>query len=74
MVNADETPWAPADVSGESQRFRPDRILCEDGFCLGVLRVASAQSPFRGVVESVCPICGRSQPLTFRHAPPVPEG
>ena len=41
------------------EEFRADRVLCEDGFCLGVMRVADDGAPYRGVPEVVCPICGR---------------
>ena len=63
MANADQRAWAATEPLIETERFRPDRALCEDGFCLGVLRAASGPSPYRAVAEAVCPICGRTQPL-----------
>jgi hypothetical protein len=60
------TPWAPSPPEGSrsvDDDFRSDRALCEDGFCLGVMRAADGGGPYRGVLEAVCPICGRRVPL-----------
>jgi len=59
-------PWAPIQSEGSQPidgHFRSGRMLCEDGFCLGVMRVADDGAPYRGVPEAVCPICGRRAPL-----------
>jgi len=65
-------PWAPSPAEGAHPidgHFRSGRLLCEDGFCLGVMRVADDSAPYRGVVEAVCPICGRRAPLSDALAP-----
>jgi hypothetical protein len=68
----DQAPWAPASMnastseagsSASHHRFRPDRALCEDGFCLGVLRLTDDSTPYRSGPEGVCPVCGRRFPL-----------
>ena len=59
-------PWAPSPPEGSRpihDDFRSERALCEDGFCLGVMRLADDGVPYRGVLEAVCPICGRRAPL-----------
>ena len=63
MTEDDLTPWAPPASSSENERFRPGRVLCDDGFCLGVLRDSDhGSSPYRAAAEVICPVCGRGQP------------
>jgi hypothetical protein len=60
-------PWAPSPPEGSRPLdgdFSSGRMLCEDGFCLGVMRVAHDAAPYRGVAEAICPACGRRVPLS----------
>lgn len=72
MSQDHQAPWAPASTSvsttetgSSASRFRPDRALCEDGFCLGVLRPTDGSAPYRTGPEAVCPVCGRRVPLAM---------
>jgi len=60
-------PWAPVLPEGSRpthEDFRSGRMLCDDGFCLGVMRVADDGAPYRAVPEAVCPICGSRAPIS----------
>lgn len=67
MSDDQSAPWAPIPAEGSRpvhEAFRADRVLCEDGFCLGVMRIADDSAPYRRVLEAVCPICGQRTPIS----------
>lgn len=52
------------DIALENLRRLVHRPVCEDDRCRGVLRSAPGSTPYRGVPEAVCLVCGRRAPLS----------